>query len=328
MKKYACLLLFSLLLNGCDDGDLTVDSIDFDTVKPVSCSTTENTLLYRLKSQEVFLLQLPKDNGIKNTPGTYTYDIGANYRVLYRSYNGVLAVDNICALIPPSTPTVTEEWVANSGKIEIVTSQITNTTPSTDGSTKITGYNHSINFLNIIFAVPNSVPQTYPTFSFGTLTTTVNIPATLTFSTPEIAYTCTANKQIYNFNTSFYILIDNIDPDLLKEEETPAGQPRRRYINSTTNKVYYRSVTPGSNTGSITKSYFCNTAFPASPSISEEWIGANGVENQSGIIEVTTSKSGTEFVHTVVLRNVTMTKGTGEFKLPTEFLLGRVEKKE
>ena len=54
----------------------------------------------------------------------------------------------------------------------------------------------------------------------------------------------------------------------------------------------------------------------------------DGVENQSGIIEVTTSKSGSEFVHTVVLRNVTMTKGTGEFKLPTEFLLGRIEKKE
>lgn len=326
MKKYACLLIFSLLLNGCDDGDLTVDSIDFGTVNPATCSTTDNTLLYKLKSQEAFLLQMPKDGGIKNLPGTYEYDIdGTNYRVVYRSYNGTLDVNNICALIPPSTPAVTEEWIANSGKIEIVTTPKVSPV-ATDGSTKIEGYTHNINFLNIIFAVPNSVPQTYPTFAFGTLSTTISIPATLAFSTPEIAYRCTTNKQVYNFSPAFYIMIDNIDPDLLKEEVTPAGNPRRGYISTTTNKVYYRSVAPASNTGSITKAYFCNATFPASPSISEEWIGANGVPaDQSGVIEVTTSLSGSAFVHTVVLKNVTMTKGTAQFKLPTDFLLGRIE---
>ncbi|MBE8723928.1 hypothetical protein [Flavobacterium hungaricum] len=330
MKKYACLLIFSLLLNGCDDGDLTIATVEFgETIKPQLCSSTDITLLYKLDNQKAFLVQLPKD-GLKSTPGTYTYDIdNTSYRALYRNFDGTVTTDNICGAIPPITPKVVEEWVAETGKIEIITEQIPSTTVAEDGSTKITGYNHNITFLNVIFNIPNSVPQSYPEYSFGTYTTSVTIPATLAFTNPEIASQCTvaANRQIYNYAASFYIMIDNIDPALLKEEETPAGQPRQGLIQTTVNKVYYKSVEP--NTGSITADYFCK-ATPASPSIKEDWLGRNGTKNEttgvneSGIIEVTTTRSGSVYLHTIVLKNVTMTKGTGTFKLPTNFSLGRI----
>ncbi|MFD1605966.1 hypothetical protein ACFSJW_05120 [Flavobacterium artemisiae] len=330
MKKYACLLIFSLLLNGCDDGDLTIASVDFgETIKPQLCASTDNTLLYKIDNQKAFLLQLPKD-GLKSTPGTYTYDINnTTYRALYRNFDGTVTTDNICGAIPPITPKVVEEWVAKSGKIEIITEQIPSTTVADDGSTKITGYNHNITFTNVIFDVPNSVPQTYPTYPFGTYSTSVTIPATLAFTNPEIAFDCTTatNKQIYNYAASFYIMIDNIDTALLKEEVTPAGQPRQGLIQTTVNKVYYKSVEP--NTGSITEDYFCKTT-PVSPSIKEDWVGRNGTKNEttgvneSGIIEVTTTLVGSVYLHTIVLKNVTMTKGTGTFKLPTNFSLGRI----
>lgn len=325
MKKYAILLLFALLLNGCDDGDLTIESINFDDVKPQTCST-DNTLLYLLKNQEAFLLQLPKDNGIINDPKSYSYKIesGGNgtYRLLYRAYDGTVATANICGLIPPSTPKVTEEWVATDGTIQITTAQIPND-EATDGSTKITGYTHSINFTNITFAVPNSKPQTYETFPFGTLSTTANIPATLAFSS-ELAGRCTNNdlNRIYNYAPSFYIMIENISSDLIVDKVT-AGTPRTGLISSTTNKVSYRSV--AANTGSLSKDYFCNVSYPTSPSIAEDWTAKDGVDKVSGIIEVVTTEVGGKFFHTITLKNVTMAKGNSVFKLPKNFVLGRLE---
>ncbi len=65
MKKYASLLLFALLLNGCDDGDLTVETIDFKDIVATTCDPTTNTLIYKLKPQESLLLQMPP-NSLKN----------------------------------------------------------------------------------------------------------------------------------------------------------------------------------------------------------------------------------------------------------------------
>lgn len=327
MKKYASLILFAFLLNGCDDGDLTVQEIDFDSVVPTNCTTTtDNTLLYKLKSQEAFLLQMPKD-ALKSEPGTYEYDIptGGNgaYRAIYRAYDGTLVADNICGLIPPSTPKVTDEWIATSGTIKITT-DANISKPAVDGSTKLEGYNHNISFTNITFNISNSKPQVYPTYPFGTFSTKTSVPATLTFSS-ELASRCTVSNQlrVYNYNTSFFIMIDNMQADLLKDEETPAGQPRKGYIGTTTNKLYYKSVASG--TGSFASDYFCSATFPTSPSIAEDWTGQAGVENTSGIIEVTTTLTGGIYFHTITLKGVTMTKGKNSFQLPTTFLLGRLE---
>lgn len=327
MKKYASLILFAFLLNGCDDGNLTVKEIDFDDVAPVSC-TTDNTLMYKLKAQEAFLLQMPKDLGLKNEPGTYEYDIptggSGNYRAIYRSYDGTVAADNVCGLIPPSTPKVIDEWIATSGKITITTQQKPSE-PAADGSTKLTGYNHSINFTNITFAISNSKPQTYPTYPFGTFSTVMNVPASLVFSS-DVASRCTDNglKRVYNYSPAFFIMIDNMDTDsLIKNEVTPAGKPRTGLIGTTTNKLYYKSVV--SSTGSFSSDYFCKTTFPASPSIAEDWTGQTGEQDKSGIIEVTTTSVGGAFFHTITLKNVTMLKGANTFKLPTTFVLGRLE---
>jgi hypothetical protein len=53
----------------------------------------------------------------------------------------------------------------------------------------------------------------------------------------------------------------------------------------------------------LTDDYFCKTTYPATPAITEEWIGVTGVANTDGIIEVTTTTFGTGFKHTVVLKS-------------------------
>ncbi|OMQ13461.1 hypothetical protein [[Flexibacter] sp. ATCC 35103] len=324
MKKYASLLLFALLLNGCDDGDLKVDTIDFDDTSIVSqsCDPLTNNLIYRLKSQESLLIQLPNDKIINdptptNTPLIYNID-NTTYRVVYRAYDGTVATANICGAIPPTSPKVTEEWQATAGQIVIVTTQ--QATTADDGSTKITGYAHNISFKNITFLKPSG-PQVEEEFSFGTFNTTVT-PVVVSFSDENADY-CPDTKKIYNDNTVSSLVLENLADGLIVNEATPTGTPRTSLINANgANKLYYRTYS-----GALpadTKSYFCIEKTPTTPAILDTWFGQDGQVNVSGIIEVTTTNDLKVFRHKVVLRNATLQKGNSTFKLATTFLLGTV----
>ncbi|CAC9976607.1 hypothetical protein [Flavobacterium panici] len=324
MKKYVSLLILALLLNGCDDGDLTVDTINFEDIqtsaKCPNSSTDETapTLIYKLKTQEALILQLPA-NSIKNdaTPDgdPLIYDINnSTYRVLYRAYDGKVAVDNICGTIPPRTPNVTEEWQATAGIIEITSSQVTGDKSQTDGSTRITGYNHQIVFRNITFLKPAG-PQTEEEFVFGNYTTSPD-PLYLTFTTPALQ--CTDKKQVYNFNPTSFMQVNNLDQTLIKQ----VVGTRSAAITAAANNINY--TTFKSNTGTLTSSYFCITPAPSAPAISTVW---NSVADNKGIVEVTTTATGTTSIvykHTITIKNVTLKKGNSSFYLADNFVLGTI----
>ena len=320
MKKYASLLLFALFLNSCDDGDLTVETIDFTdpAIVAQTCDTKTNALIYKLKAQESLLIQLPEnslptDATVAGTP--LMFDINnSTYRVVYRAYNGTVAVPNICGAIPPTTPAVTEEWQATAGKIAITSLQTTKT--NEDGSTQITGYTHNINFQNITFMKPAG-PQVQETYPFGNFTTTYTSPNT-TFS--GVVKQCPDSKQVYSFSPSTALTIDNIESNLIQKEVTPSNQPRTGLIGATTNKVTLRTYT-----GTLDQSYFCNNTIPSTPIVNEVWIAENGVANVSGIIQVSTTNVAGTFFHKIVIVGGKFTKGNSSFKLPTTYTLGTLE---
>lgn len=331
MKKYASLLLFALLLNGCDDGDLTVDTIDFEDVTSASCDPLTNTLIYKLKPQESLLLNMLPDKIInKPTPEgqqplTYTID-NVDYRVVYRAYDGTVAKENICGKIPPKTPNVTEEWIAKpGGTIEITTSEVYRTPVATDGHTEIIGYNHNIIFKNITFLKPNQPEQVQPIYVFGDYLTNVDA-VVVNFSEPDNAKYCEQFRKVFNNNISNSLVIENFDgANLIKNEDTPTGNPRRGLINSnaTTNNLYYR-IYNGNLPLAANENYYCLEKTPTSPTVKETWVGLPGVSNVSGIIEVTTSHSLKVYKHQVILKNVTLEKEGSTFKLATDFVLGTV----
>ena len=62
MKKYlliSCLLLFI----GCDDGDLQIETVDFDSIETIqtcgSVSPTASNVLFKINSDEALILTLP-----------------------------------------------------------------------------------------------------------------------------------------------------------------------------------------------------------------------------------------------------------------------------
>ncbi len=310
MKRVVSLLVFALLLNGCDDGDLIQEDISFEDVATQNCTT--NNIIYKLKDTEALILEVVGFTFPTETK-SQELDISASNRVLYRFYNGAVTSSTICETIPLATPIVVDQWTTSGGKIVINTTAV-KTTNTTNNSTKITGYNHNITFKNITFVKSNGT-QVYETFPFGDYV----ISATpLPFAFNKTLEQCSSSKQLYDYNSSEALILD-IDPTLIVNEATPLNAPRTGLISDTKNKLTYRLFS-----GLLTGAYFCNTTFPATPAVSEEWIAVAGVANESGIVEVTTATLGTGFKHTVVLKKAKMKKGSSDFILGDNYIYGEL----
>lgn len=308
MKRIIGLLVFVLLLSGCDDGDLIQETINFEDVTTQNCSTNE--IIYKLRDSEALILEI-KNVTFPVETTIQELEISSTNRVYYRFYNGEVTSATICETIPPATPTVTNQWIATSGTIVITTTAVKPLNPD-DNSTKITGYNHNITFKNITFDTGKGT-QVYETFAFGDY----QIAATpLPFSFNKTLEQCTSSKQLYDYNSSEALILD-VDSNLIVNAVTPLNEPRIGLISDTKNKLTYRLFS-----GLVTGDYFCNDTFPTSPAYSEEWIAVTGVANTSGVVEVTTTTNGSGFRHTVVLKKVKMKKGNSDFILGDAYLFG------
>ncbi|RZJ51007.1 MAG: hypothetical protein EOO44_15330 [Flavobacterium sp.] len=319
MKKFACLILFALLLNGCDDGDITVETIDFTKIESTSCTKT-NELIYKLKSQEALLLQMPVET-LKNNPT----DVGkpalfsinnTNFRLFYRSYDGAVSKSNICDLIPPTTPKIINEWHAISGTIEIVTTAQTTLNETTQATT-ISGYTHNIVITNLTYSI-EGMNVTNPEIVFGDFKTTIDDDDKLNLTFIIAPALCPDKKQLHVYNQNSAMTIDNIDQTLIQNVVTPVNQPRTAVLGATNNKLLYNVY----KEGVLNEDYFCKSPAPTSPALKETWTAVNGVDGVSGIIEVTTTTEGNNFVHTIRLRNTFLTKENNKFNLGTSYLLG------
>jgi hypothetical protein len=317
MKRVVSLLIVLLALNSCDDGDLVQEDISFEDTTTLSCTT--NNIIFKLKDKESLLLEIPESSFVNEpTPeGEPTIiAINSTNRVVYRFYSGTVSQDNICETIPPASPAVTDQWTATDGEIQITTTAV-KTTNITTGRTTITGYNHNIVFKNITFDKGDGTSLVKETFPFGDYVTTAT---TLPFGFDEVVEQCSTSKQIYNYTSSEALTLDDIDPDLIKNEITPLDTPRTGLTGTTLNKLVYRLY----SNGVLTPSYFCNTTTPTLPTKSEEWIADSGVANVSGIIEVTTTSVLGTFIHKIVLKKVILTSGNSNFTLGDSYIYGEL----
>jgi len=312
MKNLLGLLVVVLMLNSCNDGNLTVNTINFNAVQTAKCSN--NQILYKLNGSEVLLLEMPESqNAFPNISGVAEFNINTSNRARYRLYNGTIGVDNICETFQPATPTLSQEWIARAGKIEITTSAVYGTTDATTAATRISRYNHNIIFKNVTFSTPNG-DLVYDSFNFGDYLTTANV---LTLSFPPELVRCDTNLKIYTVsnNRTESMELEGIDPSLI---QSVAGT-RKQLLGSTTNKLVFRTyssalVLPVSD-------YFCSTK---TPTINEEWTGVDGVTDLSGIVEVTTVTNGSGFSHTIRLKKITFKRGTSTFYYGNDILFGEL----
>jgi len=313
MKRIIVYFLLIFLMYGCDDGDLSVTTFNFAPQNLNKCS--EGTFLYNLNQNEVLLLDIPLDN-FRNAetidqngviePRIYT--LSSADKLVYRLYNGTTNNTLLCSDFLDSQPSVTEEWIALPGAtIEITT--IANFDSQNGGILGISSYTHHIVLKDVIFQ-KGSNQMIYQEYIFGNYTT----PNPIKFNFSDIIQTCTTNDLLYKINFNEALVMNINDQNLFINQET-FGTPRTDLINSTTNPIIYKIFE-----SNITGAYFCSAIPLPTPILMEEWYAENGVENESGIIEVNTEKVNDQitgdiigYIHHITLKNITFRNNNTAF---------------
>jgi len=155
MKKLFAFIL-TIVLFSCNDGDFDVPAFEFtDTVN--SCG---EYLLYKTSSEntEAIAINLsPTD--LPTEVGEKEISLGSTKSVTYRIFEDKIDKNYFCQSIPPLTPQILKELVANGGTLLITTTAIEN-----DGN--VTGYSHALIIKDLLFT-DNNERIFFETFDFG-----------------------------------------------------------------------------------------------------------------------------------------------------------------
>ncbi len=171
MRQFLFFCLICLFVS-CDDGDLQIETLDFDNSSIDVCATvavnTEN-ILFKINDDEALILTLPA-NILKNeitpedTPITSNVTESGPSKITYRIFSDKVSKNYFCDDIPPISPTVIDEIPAKNGSVIITTVlaedevsfehtiQLDNITLETSSGSRITDL--SINDFGVVTTKP------------------------------------------------------------------------------------------------------------------------------------------------------------------------------
>lgn len=131
----------------CSDGDLEIETIDFNDVAPQFCVTPDpatNNILFKINGTEALILDLQSgalNNGVIGDTISTQSTVPSQSSLTFRVFSETVTNTYFCDDIPPVTPTVVEEILAQEGNILIET--------IIDADT--TNYVHTISLSDISF---------------------------------------------------------------------------------------------------------------------------------------------------------------------------------
>jgi len=166
MKNFI-VLCFLALFYSCNDGDLQIETIDFDSVGISNCEatvTTSSTIFFKLNDKESLILEL-QSGVLKNEVSSeeITSLVPSQSQVTYRVFSDNVGSDYFCDDIPTTTPLVIEEIEAEDGEILVTTTLAEGTTDT---------FEHAIRLSGITFITSQDERITDLQISeFGTVTT-------------------------------------------------------------------------------------------------------------------------------------------------------------
>jgi len=165
--KNLIVLCFVALFYSCNDGDLQIETIDFDSVAISTCEstvTTSSTIFFKINSKEALILEL-QSGVLKNeaSDGAITSLVPSQSILTYRVFSDNVTSNYFCDAIPTTTPSVIEEIEAEDGEVLI-------TTILSEGTTDT--FEHMIQLSGITFITSTDQRITDLQINdFGTITT-------------------------------------------------------------------------------------------------------------------------------------------------------------
>ncbi|WP_130736195.1 hypothetical protein [Flavobacterium sp. J27] len=170
MKKIFFLLVLLISFSSCDDGDITLESFNFEGQNIQKCS--DNFLIFKTKSDELLLISLPEtvyNSLFEATPTNGTprvINITGSNQIIYRKYTGTVSNLTVCSTVPVSSPTVTKEWLATGGTIAVETNEVV-------VNSEVTAHTHNITLHNVNFASSDN-SFSFVSYIFGDYQINVN----------------------------------------------------------------------------------------------------------------------------------------------------------
>ena len=112
-------------MNACSDGDIDIDVIDFDSASLQFCesqTTVNSSIFFKINNDEALILEL-QSGLLQNqaTTDTIRSTIPSQSNLIYRFFNDDVSKSYFCDEIPPATPSVVEEILAEAGEVLITT---------------------------------------------------------------------------------------------------------------------------------------------------------------------------------------------------------------
>ncbi len=118
---------FLILLIACDDGDLQIETLDFDNAAIQNCdaiTADAANVLFKLNETDALILELAAIS-LKNeaSDGAIEHPVTSSgaTKVTYRTFSDNISNNYFCSDIPLTTPTVVEEIIAEAGSVLITT---------------------------------------------------------------------------------------------------------------------------------------------------------------------------------------------------------------
>ncbi len=166
MKRLLLLFLF-IGFYSCSDGDLQIDVIDFDDVSIQFCetqTTVNSTIFFKISGDEALILELQAGLLINETStDTIRSAVPTQSKIMYRLFSENVSKDYFCSDIPPITPSVVDEVLAEAGEVLITSIQ---------SQTDTTLYEHSLVLKDITLVNDRGERITNTQIEdFGTITT-------------------------------------------------------------------------------------------------------------------------------------------------------------
>ena len=130
-------ILFCLVfLVACDDGDILTVQLDFDQELELCDNFEDSYIILDTKDDpsEALILIIPKNatteeyftnstprSELDSNSVTYSFPINpsSGVRLIYRTYNRNISINDICAILPPDDLYVIDEYPADSGTVNV-----------------------------------------------------------------------------------------------------------------------------------------------------------------------------------------------------------------
>ncbi|MHA7864461.1 hypothetical protein [Flagellimonas marinaquae] len=171
MRKCIFSILVLGMLGSCSDGDLQIETIDFDSASLQFCANpvaNAKNLMFKINDSEALILELQSgtlNKGVVGETVTTESAVPGQSQVTYRVFSGTVNKDYFCDEIPVVEPTVIQEVVAQDGAVIVETMRSASDT---------TRFVHKISLSGISFVTSNGERITNLAINeFGEVTTPV-----------------------------------------------------------------------------------------------------------------------------------------------------------